>query len=293
MAARELRGLDRSFVAQEFHRHLAKALRVFARPHVLLARHDQVLSAGNATRRSVQTSDDTIALLGFELNLAQALLRDATETVVRLRPQAMSVLQLLARNAGRVVTKDELMQSVWAGTVVTDDSLVQCVKEIRQALRDHDHRIVRTSLKRGYWLVLPNRSDTRGHDSRDGAITGMTVDAEASTPPTPAVTGAPSRRSFGMGRCRTGEPTWSPTTRASFRGSTGSWSRTGWPEGNQAERMAAGSVTPSSDPVASVRGSTPRHAGAALTTSPITSSAGLAKAPAPTVCGIDAKVHSA
>ena len=57
----------------------------------------------------------------------------------------MAVLQFLARHAGRVVTKDELMQAVWAGTVVTDDSLVQCVKEIRQALNDQEHRIVRTS----------------------------------------------------------------------------------------------------------------------------------------------------
>jgi DNA-binding winged helix-turn-helix (wHTH) protein len=76
----------------------------------------------------MQTTGDTIALPGFELDLAQALLRDGTGAEVRLRPQAMAVLQFLARNAGRVVTKDELMQSVWAGTVVTDDSLVQCVK---------------------------------------------------------------------------------------------------------------------------------------------------------------------
>jgi len=100
--------------------------------------------------------EDTIALPGFVLDAGQAVLRDATGAEVRLRPQAFDVLHLLARNAGRVVTKDELMRTVWAGTVVTDDSLVQCIKEIRQALRDPDHTLVRTSPKRGYWLVLPN-----------------------------------------------------------------------------------------------------------------------------------------
>ena len=99
------------------------------------------------------TASDLIALPGFELDLAQMLLRDAAGSEVRLRPQAFAVLQLLARHAGRVVTKDELMQSVWAGSVVTDDSLVQCIKEIRLALHDHDHRIIRTAPKRGYWMV--------------------------------------------------------------------------------------------------------------------------------------------
>ena len=158
----------------------------------------------------MQTSDDTIALAGFTLDLAQALLRDTTGAEVRLRPQAMAVLQFLARHAGRVVSKDELMQSVWAGTVVTDDSLVQCIKEIRQALHDHDHRIVRTSPKRGYWLVLPsangagaNLADANGAGSNGSAANGTAVgegagDANAAGP-TSATATAESRRRFGLG----------------------------------------------------------------------------------------------
>ena len=92
----------------------------------------------------MQLSQDRVALPGFEIDLAQALLRDATGAEVRLRPQAFAVLHFLARHAGRVVGKEELMQAVWAGAVVTDDSLVQCIKEIRQALHDQDRHIVRT-----------------------------------------------------------------------------------------------------------------------------------------------------
>ena len=47
------------------------------------------------------------------------------------------------------------MQSVWTGTAVTDDSLVQCIHEIRRALKDDGHAILRTKSRRGYWLELP------------------------------------------------------------------------------------------------------------------------------------------
>ena len=137
------------------------------------------------------------------------LLRDAAGSEVRLRPQAFAVLQLLARHAGRVVTKDELMQAVWAGSVVTDDSLVQCIKEIRLALHDHDHRIVRTSPKRGYWLMLPNgngEGDGNGIGVNGGLANGAVAvavavaDAAAGAPAAtaPAAEG-PSRRRFGLG----------------------------------------------------------------------------------------------
>jgi TolB-like protein/tetratricopeptide (TPR) repeat protein len=62
------------------------------------------------------------------------------------------VLEHLVRNPDRVVTKEELFEAVWAGVVVTDDSLVQCVKELRQALGDNAQEIIRTLPRRGYML---------------------------------------------------------------------------------------------------------------------------------------------
>jgi DNA-binding winged helix-turn-helix (wHTH) protein/tetratricopeptide (TPR) repeat protein len=70
--------------------------------------------------------------------------------LLTLRPQAMEVLCHLAREAGRPVSKTELFQSVWPGISVTDDSLVQCVRDIRRVLRDRHRRIVRTVPRVGY-----------------------------------------------------------------------------------------------------------------------------------------------
>jgi adenylate cyclase len=67
-----------------------------------------------------------------------------------LRPQALAVLKFLTERPGQVVTKDELMAAIWQGIAVTDDSLVQCVTEIRKALGDDRHVIIKTVPKRGY-----------------------------------------------------------------------------------------------------------------------------------------------
>jgi len=98
-------------------------------------------------------SADAIELPGFVIDLRQRELRNAAGERVPLRPQAFEVLRCLARRAGQLVAKDELVREAWSGVVVTDDSLVQCVKLIRNALGDDARRIVQTESKRGYRLV--------------------------------------------------------------------------------------------------------------------------------------------
>jgi len=95
------------------------------------------------------TDPKTLRFGHFSLDLARCSLRRGVEDI-QLRPKAFDVLRFLAENPGRVVSKDELMQAVWAGIVVTDDSLVQCVKDIRDALNDAEQRIVKTVPRRGY-----------------------------------------------------------------------------------------------------------------------------------------------
>jgi TolB-like protein len=70
-----------------------------------------------------------------------------------LRPKAYSLLLHLARNAGRVVPKAELMDVVWPGVFVTEDSLTQNIREIRKALSDSGQVLVRTVTRRGYMLA--------------------------------------------------------------------------------------------------------------------------------------------
>jgi DNA-binding winged helix-turn-helix (wHTH) protein/TolB-like protein/tetratricopeptide (TPR) repeat protein len=74
---------------------------------------------------------------------------------VRLRPQTALVLAYLLANSGRVVGKDELLEAVWPNTVVTDNSLAQCIAEIRQALGVAGRRVVQTVPRRGFRLDPP------------------------------------------------------------------------------------------------------------------------------------------
>ena len=59
---------------------------------------------------------------------------------VKLRPKSFEVLKYLVENSGRLVSKDELIAAVWPETSVTDDSLVQCLIEVRRALNNSGHR---------------------------------------------------------------------------------------------------------------------------------------------------------
>ncbi|TIX77901.1 MAG: hypothetical protein E5V24_27450, partial [Mesorhizobium sp.] len=56
---------------------------------------------------------------------------------------------------GRVVSKDELMKAVWPDVFVTDDSLVQCVRDVRRALNDEGQSVLKAVPKRGYRLTIP------------------------------------------------------------------------------------------------------------------------------------------
>ncbi len=98
-----------------------------------------------------------VALNGFRFDLDANELLDGQGEYLQLRPQCLGVLRCLVQKAGQVVTKEELMHAVWPGMIVTDDSLVQCVGALRQALGDVEHRIVQTETRRGYRLV-PSRA---------------------------------------------------------------------------------------------------------------------------------------
>ena len=96
-----------------------------------------------------------LTINGVEVDLAAEVLRDGHGVAVPMRRQAFAVLRHLLGNPGRLVAKDELMAAVWPGIAVTDDSLVQCIHEIRRALHDEPHMVLRTVPRRGYRLVLP------------------------------------------------------------------------------------------------------------------------------------------
>ena len=81
-------------------------------------------------------------------------LRRGAETV-RLEPKAMELLLVLASRPGQVVSREELLSTVWPGVVVGDEALSQVVTKLRKALGD-DARVptyIETISRRGYRLI--------------------------------------------------------------------------------------------------------------------------------------------
>lgn len=115
----------------------------------------------------------------YTLDLARSALRRGEEQI-ELRPKSFDVLRYLAENAGRVVSKDEVFAAVWPDVIVTDDSLVQCVGDIRQAFKDDAQRLIKTIPRRGYLFDAPvTRVETASGDALAG-----NAETERPLPPT-------------------------------------------------------------------------------------------------------------
>lgn len=74
---------------------------------------------------------------------------------VDLRPKSFEVLRYLAEHAERIVAKDELLKAIWPDVIVTEDSLTQCISEIRRAIGGEAQALIKTVPKRGYMLDVP------------------------------------------------------------------------------------------------------------------------------------------
>ncbi len=85
----------------------------------------------------------------FVIDRSRQVLRVGDRDVA-LRPQSFDVLCYLAERAGTVVSKDRLIQAIWKRRPASDDSLMQCIKDIRQALGEGGHATIKTVAKRGY-----------------------------------------------------------------------------------------------------------------------------------------------
>lgn len=79
-------------------------------------------------------------------------LTDLSGNPIAVRKQSLRVLCQLAEQNGRTVDKDELIDAAWNGRSVSDDNLVQCIKDIRYVIGDTDRSILRTAVGRGYSL---------------------------------------------------------------------------------------------------------------------------------------------
>ncbi|MEO8188645.1 MAG: winged helix-turn-helix domain-containing protein, partial [Burkholderiaceae bacterium] len=118
---------------------------------------------------------------GHVLDLEAQVLRDADGAPVTLRAQAWAVLRLLALNAGRVVTKEQMLDTVWPGLIVTDGSLPQAISDIRSALGPVSRSVLKTVARRGYMLCTeasdaPTADNTSNLPAKRGPMFGRDAD---------------------------------------------------------------------------------------------------------------------
>jgi DNA-binding winged helix-turn-helix (wHTH) protein/tetratricopeptide (TPR) repeat protein len=91
----------------------------------------------------------------WRVDPARGVLTGDAGEETRLEPKLMDLLVLFAGAGGRVLSKDEIVEAVWDGRAIGDDTLAAAVSRLRRALGETaDRRYIETSPKRGYRAVI-------------------------------------------------------------------------------------------------------------------------------------------
>ena len=98
---------------------------------------------------------------------------------IEIGPQVFDLLLHLVRNRERVVTKDNLIEVVWSGRIVSESTLTSHINAVRKAIRDtgEEKRLVRTIARKGYRFVGEVRENPapKGPDAAKAEETGLSV----------------------------------------------------------------------------------------------------------------------
>ena len=89
---------------------------------------------------------------GYTLDAGRGSLRGANGVEIPLAPKPFDLLLALARAQGRTLGKEALLDAVWPGVHVTEDSLFHAVREARRAIGDEAGQLLRSVPRRGYLL---------------------------------------------------------------------------------------------------------------------------------------------
>lgn len=106
-------------------------------------------------------SSGTFSFNGYEIDAARFELR-REGTRVPVEPQVLSLILLLVANRERMMTKDELIERIWDGRIVSESAVAARIKAARKALGDDGTRqgVIRTIHARGFrWVQDVRASD--------------------------------------------------------------------------------------------------------------------------------------
>ena len=134
---------------------------------------------------------------GYTLDSDRAELHRPDGRTIRLRPKTLEILRLLAGNTGHVLSKQQLMDAVWPNVHVGEDSLFQCIREIRNALGDDKRQVVRMVSGRGYLFDVEVTEGETGAAAATDAPAPVLADTTGTASDTNK---EPARRLFDFGR---------------------------------------------------------------------------------------------
>jgi DNA-binding winged helix-turn-helix (wHTH) protein len=95
--------------------------------------------------------EQTIRFLNYELRLeSMQLIRD--DALVEVEPQVYDLIKFFAENTGRLVSRDDLVEAVWNGRIVSDAAISTRINAVRTALGDDGkaQRVLQTIPRRGF-----------------------------------------------------------------------------------------------------------------------------------------------
>src|SRR5262245_30833377 len=138
------------------------------RPRSLMATRPSSRNTRVSRQGSSVNTPAAIAFGPFRMDLRAGLLLRGREPIP-LRPKTWSVLRYLVERPGILVTKQELLDAIWADAVVTEAVLSRSIWELRLALGDSSRtsHLLQTVQRRGFRFIAPV-SDELPHESPSG-----------------------------------------------------------------------------------------------------------------------------
>ena len=127
----------------------------------------------------------TLSFGDYEIDVERRELRRA-KIAVHVEPQVFDLLVYLVQNRDRVVSKDDLIASVWGGRIVSDSTLTSRINAARKAVGDsgENQKLIRTIARKGLRFVGAVR--TQPNDAEPAHATGPQPD-EIHEPSRPAL----------------------------------------------------------------------------------------------------------
>ena len=96
----------------------------------------------------------------FELDTSRVELRSAGGVALAVEPQVFALLTLLVENRHRMVSRDEIIEKVWDGRIVSEAAIASRIKSARQSIGDDGkaQRCIRTIHRQGLRFVAEVRA---------------------------------------------------------------------------------------------------------------------------------------